>query len=298
MELNEYQRLTNLTDLYPGTGSVNNLLVPFLGLMEESGASARLLKKRLREGEGCKEEIIERIGDLLWYIANIATKLEMPLEDVARLNLAKNRDRWGAVELQENPIVYRLYDEDFPQDQQLPRIFRVHFLERTDRDGPKVVMSAEDALGNFLQIGNQLSDDAYIDDGYRYHDVFHFAYAAVLGWSPAVRNLLKRKRKQNPTIDEVEDGARARDIEEGLTALLYQEARKARLFAGITSLDTALLKIAKACTDHLEVRTRTMKDWENAILSGYATFRAMWTHKGGSLTVNLSAREIQWGHIT
>ena len=58
-------------------------------------------------------------------------------------------------------------------------------------------------------IGDSLSDNAYVDDGYRFHDVMHLAHMAVLGWSPVMRNLLKLKRKSQPTIDEVEDGARA-----------------------------------------------------------------------------------------
>ena len=43
-----------------------------------------------------------------------------------------------------------------------------------------------------------------------FHDVFHLAYAAVLGWSPTTRALLKIKRKSRPEIDENEDGARAK----------------------------------------------------------------------------------------
>ena len=46
--------------------------------------------------------------------------------------------------------------------------------------------------------GAELTDNAYDPDGYRFHDVFHFAYAAVLGWSPITRALLRRKRKSQP----------------------------------------------------------------------------------------------------
>ena len=45
------------------------------------------------------------------------------------------------------------------------------------------------------KIGDELTDNAYKDDGYRFHDVFHSAYVAILGWSPVIRKLLKRKRK-------------------------------------------------------------------------------------------------------
>ena len=58
-------------------------------------------------------------------------------------------------------------------------------------------------------LGNELTDNAYENDGYRYHDVFHLAYAAVLGWSPVIRKLMDRKRKSDPQIDRIEDGGRA-----------------------------------------------------------------------------------------
>ena len=42
-----------------------------------------------------------------------------------------------------------------------------------------------------------LTDNAHVKDGYGYHDVIHLAFAAVLGWSPLVRRMLKAKRKRN-----------------------------------------------------------------------------------------------------
>ena len=48
---------------------------------------------------------------------------------------------------------------------------------------------------NGALLGNELTDNAYENSGYRYHDVFHLAYAAVLGWSPVRRQLMKQKRK-------------------------------------------------------------------------------------------------------
>jgi hypothetical protein len=54
-----------------------------------------------------------------------------------------------------------------------------------------------------------MADNAYERAGYRFHDVFHLAFAAVLGWSPITRALLKRKRKSSPEVDEVEDRGRS-----------------------------------------------------------------------------------------
>ena len=44
--------------------------------------------------------------------------------------------------------------------------------------------------------GAELMDNSYLPDGYRFHDVFHFAYAAMLGWSPVTRRLLKTQAKK------------------------------------------------------------------------------------------------------
>ena len=82
-------------------------------------------------------------------------------------------------------------------------------IEGDDRQSIRVLI-------NGVPFGEELTDNAYDHDGYRFHDIFHFAYAAVLGWSPITRALLRRKRKSRPLVDEVEDGGRAAVIEEGI----------------------------------------------------------------------------------
>ena len=66
-----------------------------------------------------------------------------------------------------------------------------------------------------------------------YHDVFHYAYVAVLGWSPVVRALLQLKRKSNKVVDETQDGARANLIEEGIAALVFAEAKSQAFFKNV-----------------------------------------------------------------
>ena len=46
------------------------------------------------------------------------------------------------------------------------------------------------------RLGNDLMDNAYEDDGYRFHDVFHLACAAVLGWSPVLRALYEAEAEE------------------------------------------------------------------------------------------------------
>ena len=75
-------------------------------------------------------------------------------------------------------------------------------------------------------MGDRLTDNILEPDDYRFHDVFHYAYTAVLGWSPVMRALFKLKRKSQPKIDEAEDGARALLIEEGIATWIFGQAKK------------------------------------------------------------------------
>src|SRR5690606_39045194 len=102
-------------------------------------------------------------------------------------------------------------------------------------------------------IGDDLTDNAYDDDGYRFHDVFHLAYAAKLGWSPVTRKILKCKRRSMSQVDEVEDGGRATVIEEAISAFVYDYARKHDYLDGVKKLDYELLKTIKSLTSDLEV---------------------------------------------
>lgn len=72
-----------------------------------------------------------------------------------------------------------------------------------------------------FQIGNDLDDNAIQDDGYRYHDVIHLAHATVLGWSPVLRALIGDQRRHVGDCDRLQDGARAKAIEEGLAACVF-----------------------------------------------------------------------------
>jgi len=92
MELNEYQELARSTAIYPKEFSV---IYPTLGLAGESGEVAEKVKKSIRDnhGEFNKEAIQKELGDVMWYIANIASDLELKLEDIAQMNVAKLKSR-------------------------------------------------------------------------------------------------------------------------------------------------------------------------------------------------------------
>lgn len=290
MDFSEYQRRAAETDVVEG-GSEQALIVPLLGLAGEVGSLLAEYKKRLRDGEShtdFKARVAEDIGDLLWYSSNVASKFDLNLEDIAEQNLKKTFERWGT-QLPARQRPYRLFDDHYPDHEQLPRRFLVKFAETTEPQGRVRVRTAIDGE----QVGDEITDNAYVDDGYRFHDVLHLSNVAILGWSPTMRALLKRKRKSNPTADEVEDGGRAIVIDEALCSIVFEYARRHNFLDGITRIDDSLLRSIKVMTDSLEVRERTPHDWEQAVLSGFEAWRHIRKNHGGLLEADMTGRELR-----
>jgi NTP pyrophosphatase (non-canonical NTP hydrolase) len=293
MEFRRYQEQALKSDRIP-TNSGNGIIVPLLGLVGEAGSLLTEYKKYLRDGDAhklFKEGIAEELGDLLWYVANVASKFELDLGEIAESNLQKCHDRWGWRDSEHadiNAIGY-IFDRDFPKHECLPRQFAVEITELSHDNSVKM-----QAFVNEKQIGNNLTDNSYANDGYRFHDVFHLAYAGVLGWSPVTRQLLGCKRKSNPKVDEVEDGGRAKAIEEGISALVFSYAKDHNYLEGISALDYQLLKTIKNMTSHLEVDRCSLGDWEKAILMGYDVWRQVEKNRGGAVIVDLDIRSITY----
>lgn len=274
MKLSEYQERAQDTDVTPFTAADERYdLVPLLGLVDEAASIVTEYKKYLVDGDHYRiynERLVEEIGDVLWYLANFATKVGVDLEYAAERNLAKTKSRF-IPEAEKRP---RPLDIDYRRRERLPVRFRVAlYLE----DGGKAVMSL-----NGRQLGDPLTDNAYIDDGYRFHDVFHWAYVAILGWSPVVRRMLKRKRKSDKRVDEVEDGARAAILEEAVSALAFASAENYSFFAGSSQVESKLLRDVRTLTAHLEVRRCSPQQWERAILTGFAVWREINRAGGGT----------------
>lgn len=292
MDFREYQNEALKTDRIPAENDTK-IIVPLLGLAGEAGELLSEYKKYLRDGEAHKlfpKRVAEELGDLLWYIANLSSKFELDLEQIAESNLQKCRDRWGCRHSVETGAY--IFDSDFPEHERLPRQFVVEITEVSENNSVKMK-----AFINGEQIGNDLTDNSYSSDGYRFHDIFHFSYAAVLGWSPVSRsnlklNDVKRKRKSDPQIDEVEDGGRAIAIEEGISALVFSYAKKHDFLEGVETLDYELLKTIKNMTEHLEVAKCSLEDWEKAILRGYEVWRQVEKNCGGNVVVDLDERSI------
>jgi NTP pyrophosphatase (non-canonical NTP hydrolase) len=95
VELSEYQGLSRRTAEYPREAW---LVYPALGLAGEAGEVAEHAKKIVRDDGGTvgperRAAIAKELGDVLWYVAQLASELELSLDEIAEENLRKLRSR-------------------------------------------------------------------------------------------------------------------------------------------------------------------------------------------------------------
>lgn len=259
-QFDTYQSLSVQTDQQSDKRKGDQgLLIPLLGLAGETGTLLAEFKKKLRDKqfyEGFNAKAEEELGDILWYLSNVASRLGLPLSKIATKNLLKTQERWP-VEL--DTTKRRDFDAEYPDSERLPRKAKIRIFQDSNK------IARLELLPDCCLIGDKLTDNAYKDDGYRFHDVMHLAHWAVLGWSPVMRKMLGVKRRSKQEIDEVEDGARAGIIEELLVAFVYSDAQQRALYEGVRHLDSEMLSTIKRLVMHIEVRERPARDWESAI---------------------------------
>ena len=93
IDFQTYQRTALTTAVYPKKYAVS---YPALGLAEEAGEVAGKIKKMMRDGiplDEQKEKIEAELGDVLWYLANLAYDCGISLQVVAEKNIEKVKDR-------------------------------------------------------------------------------------------------------------------------------------------------------------------------------------------------------------
>ena len=99
--INEYQERAHETADYPvGTIKDNavDYIYPALGLAEEAGEVAGKYAKAVRDCDGMidrdrKEYIVKELGDVCWFVAELATRLDVSLEEIMQKNLDKLASR-------------------------------------------------------------------------------------------------------------------------------------------------------------------------------------------------------------
>lgn len=96
MNFTDYQTKSRATAKYPVIG--HGVIYPTLGLVNEAGEVAGKIKKVFRDKDGeisaeTRDALEAELGDVLWYLAQICTELDLRLDEVAEYNLAKLLDR-------------------------------------------------------------------------------------------------------------------------------------------------------------------------------------------------------------
>lgn len=175
MDISEFQSRASSTDVS------KQPLIALLGLAGEIGSLYAVYKKRLRDkpsAEQFRSELSEELGDVMWYIAALATLHSIDLNEVLDGNLKKTQAFFGSPQA---PI----FDEGFPEAERLPDHMRVDFTLGEDGRSQMVYQGAP--------LGDSLSDNSHVEDKYRFHDAFHLAFLAHLHWSPVLRRFIEKK---------------------------------------------------------------------------------------------------------
>ena len=225
-----------------------------------------------------------RLVAIMRTVIQAANEAGVTLEAAAVKNLNKIFDRWPRERIYPAPL-----DQSAEAEEQLPRDLHVEVFERKVRGQTYVFQRC-----NGLNIGDRLTDNAMTADDYRFHDVFHYAYVAVLTWSPVIRAIFRLKRKSDPKIDEAQDGARATLIEEGVATWIFGQATALNLFADVKAgeLPFDMLKHVRQFVAGYEAEQLPLWLWEEAILQGYAAFRFLREHRRGRLHIDTINRRL------
>lgn len=98
MELNEYQEKASKTAQWENDSDQYLLAYLGLGIVGEAGEVAEKIKKVMRNDKGVltdkkKDALKHELGDVLWYLSQLARVLDIPFEEVAQANIDKLADR-------------------------------------------------------------------------------------------------------------------------------------------------------------------------------------------------------------
>lgn len=278
---NEYSTLIAANDLVDspisriGTPLTVPELDPALLQLGEATSNLFILRNSTNEGRA-------RLTAFAKAYLEALKAARVAFAEVVRMNIAKTKGRFVAPDITSLPN----FDKSFPEDQRLPSHFEITIDQRRG--------SRSYLRWNGVFIGDPLTDNIRDPDGFRFHDVFHFAHAAILHWSPTFRALIKHKRKDDPKVDEAQDSGRAIVVEEGLTAWIFSRAKELNFFEGQTALSFDLLKTVQQFVAGYEVEACPLSLWEIAILKGYEVFRQVKKNSGGIIVADRSAREVQY----
>ena len=94
MNVSEYQALA-LKTMNPDLSKREMLINSMMGLCGESGEAIDIVKKHLfHSHELDKDKLVKELGDIAWYLAEAAQAIDVPLEEILRLNIEKLKKRY------------------------------------------------------------------------------------------------------------------------------------------------------------------------------------------------------------
>lgn len=293
MTFEDYQRIAFLT----ARTADRTLMEVCLALLWQ--LSAQLFRLKLPQIElDLNKALADRdtndlLGEIAWHIAALASIYGLEMSTIAE----KNREKVSYRLDRSNPTP--LHDQNDLETQKFPTKFDIAFVS-VGKGRSQMYMGDK-------QLGDELTDNSYDDDGYRFHDVMHIANVAKLGWSPVLRKLMGRKRKQNAQTDEVEDGARAQIVEEAVVKIIHSEGERLavlsrreiagqpqKLFSKSSDITFRFLKLIRNFVVDLEVSENRYWEWEEAITTGYEIFYKLRCEGQGTVSVDLDARSIEF----
>lgn len=278
--LRYFVELQQQESLFQEPASTPHVQRSLLRLAARAGRLVHRANSLETDPDELKHDLV-RIFDALVAAASDA---HINLDRAAHENMGKILDRWPI-----ERIHTTLFDDAFDADEQLPRRLEVTFREKEAR-GTKYVLQSVHGL----HLGDRLTDNSADADDYRFHDVFHLAYAAILGWSPVLRSLLRLKRKSDRAVDEQQDGARAVITEEGISNWIFAHGLRHQAFEAVESVDFALLRTIRQMVRGYEVEICPLWMWEEAILQGFAAFRQLRAQRGGVVVADLQSRSLTY----
>jgi len=94
MKVSEYQEMA-LKTMNPNLSKREMLINSMMGLCGESGEAIDIVKKHLFHDHALdRDKLIKELGDIAWYLAEAAQALDVPLEEILRINIEKLKKRY------------------------------------------------------------------------------------------------------------------------------------------------------------------------------------------------------------
>jgi len=231
-----------------------------------------------------RDKLSAHMVEIFRALVAAADAAEVGMNAAARGNLLKIFSRWP-IDSSYPPRI----DSGMPKNERLPARLEFFVAEETNGTKSYVIQKC-----NGIIVGDRLTDNKSERDDYRFHDVFHIAFAVHLGWSPVLRALLHLKRKSDAELDENQDGARAILIEEGVATFIFGRGLDRQLFEGLDHVDYDLLKSIQEFIRGYEVTRCALWQWEKAILDGFAVFRALKAHRQGYVVADFDGHTLEF----